>query len=78
MSEQEFDYQAAQHEDMLIMRRALLEHLLEVHRLVDGCSDYTTLNETDVENIAAACGMYEDYKQALKSKSKEEHEHAHR
>jgi len=65
MIEPSFDYQAAQHEDMLIMRRALLENLLELRLLVDTCSNYTALNQTDVDNIAVACGIYDDYKQAL-------------
>ena len=65
MIEPSFDYQAAQHQDTLIMRRGLLENLLELRLLVDAFPNYTTLNQTDVENIAVACGMYDDFKQAL-------------
>lgn len=71
------DWQDAQHQDMLIMQRGIIENLAEMHRLVDACSDFTTLNETDVRNIAAACGVYEEYLQAIAPKPKEE-PHAYR
>lgn len=80
MSEQEpnLDWQAAQHQDNLLQQQALLMQLVELHYLVDSCSDYTSLNETDVRNIAAACGIYDLYIQALEPKPKQEQAHAYR
>ena len=80
MSEQSdnADWQAAQHQDELLRQQALLEQLLELHRLVDACSNYTTLNEIDVRNIAVACGVYDLYIQAIQPKPKLEHAHENR
>lgn len=74
MAEQAFDYEAAQHQDRLIWQHALLSQLAELHALVDACSDYTWLKEIDVRNIAAGCGLYSEYLQAIKPKQEHEHE----
>lgn len=71
-----FDYQAAQHQqhqDNLVLQRALIEQLVEVRHLVSlywgklfcGTMDETWLNEKDIENIACACGVLNEYKQAI-------------
>ncbi len=81
MSENEdFDWQAAQHHDRMLLQQSLVEQLKEVHDLVFSCSDSTQLTERDVKNIAAACGVYTEYLQAInpQPKLKEESEHAHR
>ena len=72
----DFDYEAAQHQDQLLLQQVLLSQLCELHALIDACSDYTWLREEDIRNIAAGCGLYEDYIQAIKPK--QEHEHANR
>ena len=74
--------EAAQHQDRLVMQRALVEQLVEVRSLINSCLIYpshfhvTWLNEKDIENIACACGVQTEYLQAIKPK--EEHDHANR
>ena len=64
----EFDYQAAQHQDMLLFKQATIERLLELRLLVDACDNHTTLNQVDVEGLAIACGLHDEFKQAIKGK----------
>ena len=64
------DHQAAQHQDMLLLKEATLIRLYELHLLVDACSDYTNLNEIDVEGLACACGLFTEYKQLIQPKVK--------
>lgn len=67
-----------QHQDMLLLQQATVERLVEIHYLVDACSDHTSLQENDVIELAVACGLPQEYLQAIKPKLKEEHAHAHR
>lgn len=85
MAEPGFDYEAAQHQDRLILQVALLSQLAEVHALVAAYSDrkntasfFTWLKEEDVRNIAAGCGLYNEYIQVIQPKPEKEHEHANR
>ena len=67
----EFDYQAAQHQDALLFQQATIERLLEMRLLVDACFNCTSLNQVDVEGLAIACGLHDEFKQAIQQRKYE-------
>ena len=64
----EFDYQAAQHQDALLFQQATVERLSELWLLVDACPNYTWLNRDDIEGLAIACGLHDEFKQAIQQR----------
>ena len=67
-----FDYQAAQHQDALIFQQATIERLVEVDVLVRTfMPSITWLRPDDIEGIAIACGLHDEFKQAIQQRKYE-------
>lgn len=60
-----FDYEAARHQDKLVMQQELVEQLVEMRRVRMELRHVTWLTEKDIESIACACGVLDEYKQAI-------------
>lgn len=60
-----FDYEAAQHQDKLVMQQGLVEQLVEARRLRTQFMGATWLTEKDIESIACACGVVDEYRQTI-------------